>query len=97
MARQTIPVELPEELIERLGTPEQVSERARSALILDMLREAQIGQGKAAELLGVTRYDILDLMARHGIESGPETPDEIETEFAGLRDYARPAPADAGR
>ena len=39
----------------------------------DLLRDAHITQGEAAWLLGITRYDILDLMARYSIPSGPQT------------------------
>jgi predicted HTH domain antitoxin len=50
-------------------------------LVLDLLREGQISQGKAAELLGINRYEMLDLMARHKIPSGPQTAEEAEREI----------------
>ena len=52
----------------------------RESLVLDLLRDAQITQGEAALLLGVTRYDILDLMVRYCIPSGPETAEEMRQE-----------------
>src|SRR4051812_47247750 len=71
-AMTNLVVELPDELVALLGSPAAAAARAREALVLDLLREGQIGQSHAAELLGLTRWDLLDLMARHQITSGPK-------------------------
>lgn len=63
MAAKTITLEIPETILSRLDAEEDVAERAWKALVLDLLRDGRISQGRAASLLGVTRYDILDLMA----------------------------------
>jgi hypothetical protein len=68
MAAKTITLELPEELIELLSSTEVIREKVRTSLVLELLREAHISQGMAARLLGLTRYDILDLMALQKIE-----------------------------
>ncbi|HEY7066932.1 MAG TPA: UPF0175 family protein [Chloroflexota bacterium] len=85
MAMQTLAVEVPEELVTMLGSPEAAAAKAKQALVLQLLREAEITQGQAAQLLGLTRWDILDLMAEHDILSGPVTPEEIEEEMATVR------------
>lgn len=86
MATQSIGVELPDDLIKLLGSPERAAARAREALVLDLLRQAEISQGKAAELLGINRYQMLDLMALHKIPSGPQTVEEVDAEIgAALR------------
>ena len=85
MADRTLPLELPEELVTLLGSPEALAAKAKEALVLELLREARISQGKAAELLGVTRWDILDLMVRYQIPSGPTTVEELHQETEGLR------------
>jgi predicted HTH domain antitoxin len=53
--------------------------------VIDLLREGRISQGQAARLLGSTRWDILTLMARLGIPSGPETAEEMRQEIEGAR------------
>ena len=53
----------------------------------DIAAEARISQGKAAELLGITRWEMLDLMARHRIESGPETAEEMQQEIDAMRRF----------
>ncbi len=80
----TLPMELPEELVALLGSPENAVAKAKEALILELLREARISQGKAARLLGMSRWEILDLMAQHRIPSGPETAEEMRQEVEDL-------------
>jgi predicted HTH domain antitoxin len=81
MAPQSLTVELPEELVALLGSPEAAAAKARTALVFALLREGAISQGQAARVLGVTRRDLLDLMARHGVQSGPETAEEMRREI----------------
>jgi hypothetical protein len=90
-AKTALVVELPDELVALLGSPEAAATRAKEALVLDLLREGQLGQSRAAELLGLTRWDILDLMARHQIPSGPETADEMAREIDAVRRFVESA------
>jgi predicted HTH domain antitoxin len=87
---RTITIELPDDLIVALDSLEGIEDRAWKALVLDLLRDAQISQGRAARVLGVTRYDILDLMASHYIPSGPFTPEEVDRDIENARRFARP-------
>jgi predicted HTH domain antitoxin len=80
MTTTTLIVELPEELLNLLGSPEDAAAKTREILVAEFLREGRLSQGQAARLLGVTRWDILDLMARLGIPSGPETAEEMRRE-----------------
>ena len=88
MATQTLTVELPEELLDLLGTPEAAAAKARDALVIELLRDATISQGQAARLLGVSRWDLLDLMARYGVPSGPETAEDMRREIEDARRVA---------
>lgn len=91
----TITVELPEELVALIGSRESVAARVREVLVLDLLREVRITQGQAARLLGITRWDILQLMVRHQIPSGPATPEEVDRDIAAARLGTRFAVTDA--
>jgi predicted HTH domain antitoxin len=75
-------VELPDEVVAALGSEERAADRAREALVLDLLREGQLGQSRAAELLGITRWDLLDLMGRYGVRQGPLSGPEMEQDAA---------------
>ena len=86
MSTKSVTIELPDEILELLGSIETVEAKTRQAIILQLLREGEISQGKAARYLDITRYDILDLMAKYQIPSGPQTTEEIEREIqAALR------------
>ena len=87
----TFTLDLPEALIESLGTEDELNSRALEALVLQLLREAQISQGLAARVLGITRWDILNLMALHQIPSGPVTAEEMQQDIENARRYSRRA------
>jgi predicted HTH domain antitoxin len=82
-----VTLELPDEIMALLGSPEGAAAKAREALVLELLREARIGQGMAAELLGLTRADVLDLMVERRIPAGPEAAEEADREIERLRRY----------
>jgi predicted HTH domain antitoxin len=46
-----------------------------------LLKERRISQGKAAELLGISRHDLFDLMAKYEIPLIAMTPEELQEEF----------------
>ena len=96
MAATMVALELPEELVALVGSPEAVSARAREALVLDLLRHAEISQGFAARMLGITRWDILALMARHAIPSGPLTAEEVDREIKAAQLGVQSASIDGG-
>ncbi len=97
MGTRTLSVELPEELMGLLGSAEAAAAKARKALVLELLREAVISQGKAAELLGLTRWEILDLMVQYRIPSGPETAEEMRQEIADLHQFLEDPSERGGR
>jgi predicted HTH domain antitoxin len=92
--RMDLRLDLPAEVITLLGsTPEAAAARARQAVVLDLLRDGRISQGKAARALGVTRHDIIDLMAAHQIPSGPLTIAELHEEVESVEQFLRTQPS----
>ena len=85
MVSTTVTLDLPDEVLALLGPPETFAAKVRESLVLDLLRDARISQGRAAHLLGITRWDILDLMAHHAILSGPETAEEMDRDIEAAR------------
>ena len=92
----TVIVELPDDLVDLLGSAESLAVQARRALVLDLLRQGRVSQGTAARLLGLTRYDILDLMAEYEIPSGPLTAEEMREEIETVRRLTEPGVVGAG-
>lgn len=92
----TVTVELPEELVEEIGSLDALAVQARRALVLDLLRQGRLSQGQVARLLGLTRYDVLDLMAEYQIVSGPLTAEKAQRDLDAARRGMVAAPVDAG-
>lgn len=88
MTTRTFPMELPEVLVELLGSPQAMAEKAKESLVLELLREERISQGQAARLLSVTRWEIIQLMGQYRIPSGPETAEDVCRELDDIRDIA---------
>lgn len=80
-------VSLPEELLAGFGWPEsEVSERVREALVMDLLRLDRLSEGQAAELLGFSRWELLDAMGRYQVPAIRIGPEELQRELAkGIR------------
>ena len=53
----------------------------REALVMELLRRHVISQGKAAELLGMTRHDLFDLMTKHRVSVIDSTEEELQSEL----------------
>jgi predicted HTH domain antitoxin len=76
-------VELPEEVVEWFGWQDrEVPERMRETLVMELLRRHTISQGKAAELLGISRWGIFDLMGRYHVPAIDFTAEELKRELA---------------
>lgn len=86
---RTVTLELPEDLVSLLGSPEEAATIAKEVLVLELLRKARISQGKAAHLLGLTRWELLDLMAVHEVPSGPENAEEARQEIEEARRFLK--------
>lgn len=93
-AARTVTIDLPDALVDALDSLDGIEDRAWQALVLDLLRDAEISQGRAASLLEVTRYDILNLMAQHHIPSGPRTAEEMREEIERARRFLWPNEVD---
>jgi hypothetical protein len=85
MSTRKLSFELPAELVAALGPSDELAVKAKEALVLELLREARIGQSKAAELLAISRADLLELMCRYQVPSGLATPEDVDRELEAAR------------
>lgn len=84
-------VKLPEEVLEFLDASDFKRERSvMIAVVMDLLRTATISQGKAAELLDVNRWDLIELMASHGVDAVSYDPGELARDTATLKNALEP-------
>ena len=85
MASRVLTLDLPEDVAALLGSPDEVGAQVKELLVVELLRRGRIGQSRAAEVLGTTRWGILELMGRYDISQGPETAEQLEREIKQVR------------
>jgi len=78
--RVNLQLELPDELLGTLRE-QDLAVKAKEALVMELLREHQISQGKAAHLLGMNRDDLFSLMAKYQIPFIDLTEAELDEEL----------------
>ena len=78
--RLSVELELPEEVVAALQD-EDVAAMAREALVMELLREHRISQGKAAEILEITRSELFTLMAKYQVSVVDLSPEELRSEL----------------
>ena len=60
----------------------EIPSRMHETLVMELLRRHVISQGKAAELLNVSRWDIFEVMGRYKVPAIDLTPEELKQELA---------------
>lgn len=78
--RLTLDLDLPDELLAQFQEGEMAA-KAREALVMEFLREHRVSQGKAAELLGVDRHRLFDLMSRYQVPVVDLSAEELKREL----------------
>ena len=74
---KTISIEFPEEIIELFGE-EELKSSVRKLSVLDLVKKGKLSSGKAAEILGITRWDFMELMSEYDIPIASFPPEELE-------------------
>jgi len=64
--RLHLDMELPDELFAELRE-EEMERKVKEALVMELLREHRLSQAKAAEILGIDRHELFDLMTNHRV------------------------------
>ena len=72
--------ELPDEILAHV-VDEEIAAKAKEAFIMELLREHTLSQGKAAELLQITRHALFDLMAKYQVPAIDFTEEELQQEL----------------
>jgi predicted HTH domain antitoxin len=81
MATFTVQVHIPEALRELAYSEEEISREVPVLLVLKRFRQGAISTGKAASLLGLSRREFLDLLAREGVSIYDPNDQELEDEW----------------
>ena len=79
----TVMIELDRELVDLLHHVGRPEDKLKEYLVLELYRRREISSGKAAELLGMERFEFVRYASRNGIAyfdmDAQELKEEIET------------------
>jgi predicted HTH domain antitoxin len=78
--RLHLDVELPDKLFAQLRE-EDIERKVKEALVMELLREHRLSQGKAAEILGIGRHELFDLMTNHRVPVIDLDTEELRSEL----------------
>ncbi len=74
-------LEFPEGISEKDLADEEVRRKSKEGAVFELLRKKKISQGKAAELLEITRNELFDLMAKFEIPVIDMSEEELKKEL----------------
>src|SRR5437867_11039044 len=74
-------------------TQSQLAARMKELIVLELFRERQISSGKAAELLGVTKYQFVLVAAQHDIPYLDQSADDLTADATAAQQAGRPRKA----
>jgi predicted HTH domain antitoxin len=75
MNMHKVEVEYPDEALASGMDEEQIKALAREALYVRLYEQGALSSGRAAALLGMTRWEFLDLLGRYGVSYFDESAD----------------------
>lgn len=75
MTTHKVEIDYPDEALEGGLDEAQITALAREALYVRLYERGLLSSGRAAELLGITRWEFLDLLDRYGVSSFDENID----------------------
>src|SRR5215468_2363611 len=82
---KSIEILVPEEIINLLGSEDAVRKEAREAFIFDLVQRGKVSKGKAAELLGISLWDLPDLIAQYQLPWFSSSQKELARDLQTLR------------
>jgi predicted HTH domain antitoxin len=81
---RTVTVELPDEAFaHHPWDAGQVAADLRVLWLVELVRQRRLGHGKAAELAGMTRWEFIREMGRHGVSPFDFDEDDLRKELEG--------------
>lgn len=83
---KVIEIAIPEEIISLLGSEEEVKKEAKEALILDLVRRGKISKAKAAELMGISLWDLPEFLAQYQIPWFNYSEEDLKEDLATLKE-----------
>lgn len=82
MAEKDFQVTLPQEVVRAFGWKEsEVPRRVLEALVMELLRLDRVAEAQAAEILGLARWELLELMGRYDVPAVRMSTEDLDREL----------------
>ncbi len=82
VADKNFHVSLPPEVVGGFGWEDsEVPRRVREALVMDLLRLDRLSEAQAADILGLARWELLEVMGRYDVPAVRMSIDELDREL----------------
>jgi predicted HTH domain antitoxin len=81
---KAVTIELPQELMQLLGSEEEAKREAKAALVLDLVRRGKLSRAKAADLLGMSLWDLPTFLGRYRIPWFDYSPEDLQRDLKTL-------------
>jgi predicted HTH domain antitoxin len=85
---KSLVLELPQEVLDLLGSEEEARREAKMALVMDLVRRRRMSRAKAAEVLGLPLVDFAQLIAEYEIPWFDYSAEDLESDLQALRSKA---------
>lgn len=83
---KTLTIQFPDLIMELLElSPEGLEESLKKMIVLELVRKGRLSSGKAAELLGMSRWEFMDLMTEYNVPMTDLTSEELDEQLEILR------------
>ena len=86
MGATTVQIDVPDTLLNLIGSPEAAKVEAKEAFVLNFVRKGQISRSKAAELLGVSLWELPELLAKYEIPWFHYRKEDVEQDLKTLKE-----------
>ena len=93
MAGLKVEIELPRNLLEALNIPEsELARQAKEWVLLELFLEGKISAGKAAEVLGLSKAQFIELLNQRDLPYLDANRKELKREIAAARAASKTLP-----
>jgi predicted HTH domain antitoxin len=90
MSSLIVELNLPKGLLEVLDVPEsQLESKIKELTVLELFGQERISSGKGAELLGISKWDFIELLGRNNIAYFTESPVELTEQVAAAQSLVK--------
>jgi predicted HTH domain antitoxin len=88
---RSISIDIPDELLDLLGSEDELAKEVKQSLVLDLVRQGRISRAKAAELLEINIWDLPEFLSKYRIPWFDYSEEQMEEDMAALRSLDRKA------